>query len=761
MRFLFLTLVLSVILLQAKIVNDIQFDGLVHLSHPVALESLGFEVGDRLSEKKIDQSIKRFFKFGYFTDIYVSEENGVLIYHFAEKSIISRIDVQGYGDFSEEDSIQLLNLKKGTLYDKKKLQKAKKRLIEVVAQEGYIDTIVEVEVTTLDNGSISLVFKVKKGENIIIEKMSFEGMTVFEPEDFNEVIANKEHQWMGWFWGRNDGEMKLTDLQYDPLRMRDLYMQHGYLDSKIDDPFVRVDFSQYVANMAYTVHEGEEYTVNDIVLEQEVNVIENEVIREVIQLQVNQAFNIKTFREDSDRVKTIIANLGYAYVKVSPDLRKNKENHTVDVIYKIRPGKKVFIRDVLISGNTRTLDRITRREIYLAPGDLYSLTDIRDSRNSLQRTGYFESTTIEEQRIDENTMDLIVKVKETQTGNIQLGGGYGSFGGILLSASISDRNIFGSGINMGFSTETSERTKSFSINVSNQRLNDSDFSGSSSVYINETIFTDYTIATKGIGLGLGRRLTRFLSGSLNYTYAASAYSDIASDTNLTNVDQILFEDYEKSAVTIGVSFNNTDDFYVPRNGIVARASLEYAGLGGTSEFIKSNNTFKIYKGLEEYVGFDLILRYKTRISHIFYDDQSKNARTNLPTAERFYMGGVGSLRGYESYSLSPRDGLGRRIGGRTMFTNAFELNFPLLPSAKLRLSAFYDYGWLRGYGQNLGDDPTVVSSYFEDKIARSSYGLAVEWHSPMGPIQLIFSDPVDAQPGDRTASFEFTIGQNF
>jgi outer membrane protein insertion porin family len=763
MKILFLAFVLLISLLQAKTINDIQFDGLVHLSESVAKESLGFEVGEQLSDKKIDASVKRFYKYGYFTDIWVSEKNGVLIYHFQEKSVISRIEIDGYGQGDETEDSELLQIKKGTLYDTKKISDAKKRLVEAISQEGYIDTIVEVETKTLDNGSVEVTFKVNKGENIIIEKLSLDGMTAFEKNDFDDIIANKESEFMGWFWGRNDGEMKLGELQYDPLRIRDLYMQHGYLDSKVDDPFVRVDFSQYVADMSYTLYEGEVYRVNAIILEQSTNVIEDEKIREVIKLELNEAFNIKTFREDSDRIKTIIADLGYAYVKVTPDLRKDKAARTVDVVYNIRPGKKVYIRDVLISGNTRTLDRVTRREIYLAPSDLYSLTDIKDSRNSLQRTGYFESTTIEEKRVDDETMDLIVKVKETQTGNIQLGGGYGSFGGILLSASISDRNIFGSGINMGFSAETSQRTKSFSINVSNPRLNDSDYSGSASIYTNETDYDDYTISTNGIGLGLGKRLTRFLSGSLNYTYAQSQYSDISNDINLTNVDQVLFEDYEKSAVSVSLRYDDTDDFYLPRSGIAASTSFEFAGLGGTAEFIKNNNTFKAYKGIEDYVGFDLILRYKARFAHIFYKDTGEDARTNLPTAERFYMGGVGSVRGYESYTLSPRDYLDRRIGGRTMFTNSLEASFPLVPKAKLRLTAFYDYGWLQGNGQDYDPDaldPLAVP--IETKtIARSSYGTAIEWFSPMGPIQLIFSKALDAKANDQTSTFEFTIGQRF
>ena len=755
MKYFFLVLFLCVGALQAKTVKDIQFDGLVHLSKSVAKESLGFDIHDEISEKKIEQSIQRFYKYGYFTDISVTEKNGVLVYHFIEKPIISRIEVDGYGQGDEEEDNALLRLKKGSLYDTKKISRAKKLLVDEIAKEGNIDTIVEVETETLENGSKVVTFKVNKGEKIVIEKIAFKGMSAFEPEDFDELIANKERDFMGWFWGQNDGEMKLGELQYDPMRIRDLYMQHGYIDSKVDAPFVRVNFDQYIADMSYTLYEGEVYRVKNIILEQSTQVIEDEKIREVIQLEVNQAFNIKTFRDDSDRIKTIIKDLGYAFIQVAPDLRKDKEAHTVDVVYQIRPGKKVFIRDVLISGNTRTLDRVTRREIYLAPGDIYSATDLRDSENSLKRTGYFEETTIEEKRVNDHTMDLIVKVKETQTGNIQVGGGYGSFGGILLSASISDRNIFGSGINMGFSAETSERTTSFSTQVSNPRLNDSDFSGSASIFTNETDYDTYTVATNGISFGLGRRFTRFLSGAINYSYSESAYSDFSSDLNLSLYNPSQFESYEKSAITVSLSYDDTDDYYMPRSGIAAGTSVEFAGLGGTSTFIKNQNNFKAYKGVSDYVGFDLILRYKARASYIFYDETADTK--DLPIAERLYMGGVGSVRGFESYSLSPRDYLNNEIGGQSMIANSFEASFPLLPKAKLRFTTFYDMGWLSGNGQTFGDATSKTS----ESIERSSYGGQIEWFSPMGPIQLIFAQAMNSKPGDETSVFEFTMGQRF
>ncbi len=405
----------------AATITEIKFVGMVHISESIAKSMLKVETGEALDPAKVDETIKAFFKQGYFTDIWADEENGVLTFHFVEKPVISKIKMSGWKESDKEEQESLLQIKKGALYDEKRLLAAKKRIIEALSQEGKIDSVVEIETEYLDNGSVSVEFKVNEGETIIIEEMEYSGNEKLDPAIFEAQIANKAHQWMGWFWGRNDGKMQLAELGYDPLRIRDVYMQNGYLDAKIDEPFVRVDFDSYTAQMSYQFVEGNVYRVSGVVLSQSKQVIDDTILREVIQLQEQEPFNIKTFREDADRIKTKIADLGYAFVQVVPDLRKDKDNRTVEVVFRITPGEKVYIRNVIIAGNGRTLDRIIRRELYLGPGERYNLTDLRDSKNALGRTGYFESSTIEEKRIDEKTMDLIVKVKEAPTGNVQRG----------------------------------------------------------------------------------------------------------------------------------------------------------------------------------------------------------------------------------------------------------------------------------------------------------------------------------------------------
>lgn len=729
-------------------VQTIQYDGMVHISETVAKRLNEVKIGEPLDPSAVDKTIKKFFEQGYFEDIWVEEDEGRVTFHFKEKPTISKIELKGYKENDAEAQKTLLQIEKGSLFDEKRLESAKKRLIEALHQEGKIDSVVEIDSQKLDNGSMGVSFIVNEGKEIIIKKVKYVGVSAVDSDDFNTMIANKEQQFMGWMWGRNDGKMKLAELQYDPMRIRDFYMQKGFLDAKIDEPFVQVDFDRYEAKIRYNVFEGDIYRISDILIFQDTQVIEDQELLKIIALQKNTPFNIKTFRDDAEKIKNKIADLGYAYVQVQPDLKKDKEGKSVDVVYRISPGKKVRIRNVIISGNNRTLDRIVRRELFLAPGDRYSLTNLKDSRNAIGRTGYFESNTIEEKRIDEETMDLVVQAKETATGNIQLGGGYGSFGGIMMSVAVSDRNIFGSGINTALHLEKSVRTKNYSLTVSNPRLNDSDFSGNFSIFNNKTKYLSYTVDSTGLNFGTGHRFNRYINGYVGYGYSRNQYSDF-NDSNLTanpyGRAKGFYENYSKSALSLSATFDNTDDYYIPREGFNLSQSFEYAGIGGEAQFLKSRTTFGAYRGLQKWIDFDLILRYKARFNYIY--DNGK-----VPMAEKFFLGGINSVRGYRSYSISPKvdtngDGKLELIGGMQAFSNSVELSVPLVPEARMRATAFFDYG--------------MIGEKSLSEIQRGGYGVGLEWFSPVGPLQLVFANALGSKPGDNTSAFEFTIGQRF
>ncbi len=723
------------LILSAKTIKDIKFDGLVHLSPDIAKEMVDIKPNQEIDIEKIDKAIKKFYQMGYFKDIWVTEENGVITFHFKEKPLISKIDVIGYLENKKDELPSILGIKKGDIYDEERIEEAKEKIIQHAKEEGYYDTVVEVDTKNLPNGSVEVDFLVNKGENIIIRKLKICGLKTFDKDDIEKVVANRERDFLGWMWGFNDGKLKIDQLKYDPDRIKDFYMRKGYLDAFVSNPFLKVDFNTYNAKLLYHVKEGKPYKVKDIEIVLAKPVIKKEKLLEGLKLKKGKVFNIEKLRKDLQKIKEKVANLGYAYVRVIPDFIKNKKEHSAIIKYTIIPGKKVYINDVIISGNQRTLDRVIRREVYLAPGDIYNLTDLKDSKNALKRTGFFEDVKIEERRVSEDKMDLLVKVKEMPTGSLMIGGGYGSYEGFMLNGSVSDKNFLGSGINTSLSMDLSSKTTRFDLGIYNPRVFDSDYSLSLNLYNSEYEAYDYTQKRKGGSIGVGKKLTRFLSGSLSYVYEQNELSDVTFDS-------IYFPEgeYTKSAAVVGLSWDNTDDYYIPRSGIASSASVEYAGIGGDDEYIKTYAKFAYYYGLEDLIDYDLILRYKARAGYITDEGY-------LPVNEKFYIGGIGSVRGYSSGSLSPEDSEGRLIGGKKTFSNSFEANIPLIPSAKMRLTLFYDFGMI-------GDDS------FTD-IKRSGTGAAIEWFSPMGPLQLVFSTPLDSKSGDRTSNFEFSIGRKF
>ena len=736
-----LILLITLEIYAAQNYEKIEFKGLTQISEKVARETLNFK-NNSYSNDEINKAIQKFYKFNYFTNISVTTENSTLLFTFVEKPFIAKIEMTGYKN-REDDLNTLYNtmgIKKGTMYTEFKLKKAKKALLLSLEREGYVNSVVEVTIENISNNSILIRFDVNKGDPITITKIDFKGAKALSESEFNNVIANKEDdEYFTWFFGRNDGEMNFEQLEFDSSRIRDLYLQHGYLDAKVNAAFSKIDFNTNTATVEYTIVEGIQYKTNNTLIYLDESILDVNTIYSELKLEKNDIFNISLLRKDQEYVKTQVANKGYAYANVKFDLKPNKKEKTVDIIYNVIPGDKVYINDVIISGNTRTLDRVIRRNVYLAPKDLYSLTDFNDSKNALQRTSFFDSVTIEQQRISSDSMNLIVNVVEAATGNITLGGGYGSYDGFIINIGISDKNILGSGLNLAVDFEHSDNSDNYTMSLSNPAIRDSIYSGNVKVFQTETEIEeddddaegDEITDAKGFSVGVGRSLNRHTRVGLTYSF---------EDEKVTyDNDSSLDTDYVTSSITPYINFNNTDDYYLPRSGINTGTSLKYAGIGGDTDYLLSSTYFKYFYSLEPLLDYDVIFRYKNSLK--FIQDTG-----NVPTTTTFYLGGTSSVRGYSSYAFDADDYDEYTIFDR-YFTNTFELSFPLIPSAKMRWGIFYDHG-------------LIGEENFND-IQKSGAGALISWFSPVGPLQFIFAKAISPEDGDDTTSFEFSLGSKF
>lgn len=728
-----------VALSNAAVIKEIKFNGLNHLSNASALNLTGLKIGETINLDKINTAILNLYKQNYFENIAVEENNGILNIIVTEKPSIAKISITGIASNDRKQVESILGIKRGTLFDEASAKEASERIKAYYEAKSYFDTIVEYRKKTLENTEgLELEFIVNRGENIVINNVNLSGAKEFSYSDIEPSIVNKEKEFMGWMWGRNDGKLKIFELSNDSARISDEYMKKGYLDVQVSSPYLKTYTDTYQANLTYFIKEGKPYKIESISIENPL-FSEEENIQNVKNLRSTQGklINIEDIRKDVKTIETQSADLGYAFAEVYPDIQKNDQTREASVVFKVIPHDKVYIRNVIISGNSRTVDRVVRRELYITEGNLYNRTDLSESTNALRRTSYFDDVEIKEEKVDDTHIDLIVNVKEASTGAISGGIGYGSSDGLLLNASLSDTNIFGSGIKSSVSVDKSDDTLSGRISLINPRILDSQYSLGGTLYSNDYEWDNYSEKNYGFDITLGRQFARYYNVSLTYNLEQSDIYHLSPT--------LLRTGYElgktiKSSITPAITFNNTDDYYLPRKGIIASTSLEYAGLGGDQEFLSSSSKFNFYQGLQDYIGYDLIYRYKASFYKVWDEGY-------LPINQRIYLGGIRSLRGFESRTVSPKNEWGDEVGGTIAFANSVELSFPLIDRIKLRGSVFFDYGMIGN--KNL------------DEIQRMSTGLGIEWITPIGPLQLVFAKPLNDKKGDDTNTFEFNLGTRF
>ena len=578
----------------------------------------------------------------------------------------------------------------------------------------------------------------KKKQKIEIKAVKFVGVKHVPVDELKEVLINKKSSFFGLV--SMNGKYHPEELKGDAMRIRDVYYQHGYLDAQIGRPKVTINHTTSEATVTYRVREGLPYKVSSVRLPKHRGV-DTAALRQKLKLKSGKTFNVATLREDIRTITTNVGDKGYAFAQVQPRFRKNSRNRTISVAYFVRPGSKAVIHNIRIHGNTKTKESVIRSYITLAPGDRYRLSDLIDAQNELSRSGYFETVSLRPVHTRGNKVDIDVTVKEAKTGQIMGAAGYDSMEGIFVEGSYSEKNMFGTGISASLSASYSKLKKNGTLSFDDPRVAGTMFGLYGGLFRTDTVDDDggtYGFDKKELGgyLGLRRKINSELSASVDYNY---------DDVRYSNVDAVKFptglKDYIKSSIGLSLTYNNTDNFYTPRRGIYTKARLEYAGLGSGANFakyLKGSLKFAAYYGLKDQIGYDLILRYKAQAQYI-------KDLGFTPEAERLHIGGYyNGVRGYRSASIVPKGGTN---GGLMSFTNSIEASIPLSERNHVRLTGFADAGMI----QNTSADRTV----------KKSVGAQIEWRSPMGDVNFVLAKAIGAAPGDKTSSFEFTIGKEF
>lgn len=729
---------------------DVQVRGMNVMDPDTVLMRLSIHKGDKPDAAAINEEVKRIWDMGYFSDVQANMEGGVLVFTVVEKPRIDNIVVEGAREIDSEDVIAAMGTKPGSVLNEQMLAEDLQKITELYRKDGFYLAKASYRIDDRPGhraGAI-LVITVEEGNKLYIKDVVIDGLNQLNRGDLDKYMALKPRNIISWLTGT--GVLKDEYLERDTNAIAAFGLNQGFIDIQVAAPEVRYEPDGIVVE--FKVHEGPRYKIRDIKFGGDIIDSEENMLK-VIQMddwkKDNDYFSLTVMQEDSKRLTDHYGDYGYAFAEVDTKLMKADDgSEQVDVGYMVDKKQKIFIRMLTVEGNTKTRDNVILREMRVGDGDMYEGAKLRRSNERLNRLRYFSSVDMELVPTDrEDEVDLKVKVKEGNTGALMGGIGYSTYYDVGVTASIMERNLFGRGYWLQLQGFFSWRRTTGVLSFTNPRVYDTDLSMGNDVYYTHDYWDDFTKDTIGdtiraaypIGeyttIGLAYRLERY--ELYDVEQYASPYIADYKGINWT------------SALSARILRDTTNDRERPTRGTIARLWGEYGGglLGGTDDFIKAVADWQGFWSINE----DNTFHVRARLGGVF-----ENGSDQVPVFERFWLGGMDSIRGYSYSDLSPRDYKygGEQIGGDRMGVLNVEYIWRFQKEMGLALVPFFDGGFNIDH-KTMGDDL--------DKYLVASAGLELRWRSPMGDLRIAYGIPlVQDYDGEReTGRLEFSMGQFF
>lgn len=698
--------------------------------------------GDIYSPSALRNDLKAIFAMGYFDNVNVKVENTVdgkkIIFQITEKPLIKKVEFTGIDALEEKDVKEAANVSANTIINPATINKSGEAIKALYKSKGYYDTKVTTQISYPDKDEAVVKYIIEEGAKIYIKEIAFAGNQSFSSKVLSDVIKTSEKGLLSWL--TESGLMKTEQLNQDAASIGSFYNNQGFLEVKVSDPVVRQDGEWLY--ITFNIEEGPRYMVGTIDIKGDL-IADKQQLRDLLTVQKEKFINRKALREDVLRITDYYAEHGYAFAEVRPDLNKSQTGERVDISIDIDKGDLVHINRITITGNTRTRDNVIRREIEIQEGGLFDSKALRTSSEQLQRLEFFEEVNIHpEPSLDPTKMDVVVDIKEKNTGQFSVGMGYSSVDSLMFMAEVSENNFLGRGDRLALSGNVSGTSTQFNLSYTDPRLRDSKLSWGADLYNMTREYDDYDKESTGGALRLGYPVWERWKAFGAYSYEDTELSEVspfASSYILRSLDI-----HVTSAVKLALVRDTRDRITSPSKGSQNQISVKYAGgsLSGDSQFTKVEASSGWFFPLP----METVFHLKGTAGQIWENETNK-----LPVYERFYLGGMNSIRGFEYGKASPIDPLsGDRIGGDKMWYSNIEYIFPLIKEAGLKGVVFFDIG------KNMAED---VEWTIEDYDTAT--GLELRWLSPMGPLRLVWGYNLDAQDDEDTSVWDFSIGGGF
>jgi outer membrane protein insertion porin family len=742
--------------------TDIQLEGNNRVDGAKVRAVLSVRPDREVTLEDIDQDIQAIFKLGHFDDISVElREDGsekVLVFIVHERPLVREIRFEGIKHLTEDKLRPLVTMKTPEIYDLVEVKKSVAALIESYHVEGYHAVKITPQLITDERNESLLTFNIEEGAKILIDAIIFEGNKALKSKTLTAAMMTKK-RWI-WSWMTGRGTYKAEQIQYDIDLLTALYYDRGYMDVKIKQPQISMVEDGRFMNLLIEIDEGPQYRTGELRITGDL-IKPREELSALLTLKKGEIFSRSELRNSVVALTDLYADQGYANANVVPYTSKDPEELKIDLKLGIEQGALIHIEKINIGGNTITRDKVIRRELSLIEGDLYSATKIKISRNRLRNLGFFEEVNVSVgEGSSREAAELDIEVSEKPTGSFTIGAGYSSVDHAIAQGSISQANFMGYGIKLDASATLGGASQLYRIGLLDPYFLDTRWTAGFDLYETERDWSDFSERATGIALKVGHPLGRHSRGLLTYRYEdKEIYNVFDSRPDLREETSLL------SSVTATLSRNTTDYRMNPSTGGSTSFSAEYAGLGGTDKFAKLEFSHRHFFPL----FWKTVLSINGDIAYVF-----KTADSEVPVTEKFYLGGLRSIRGFETREVGPINpaipaippimdhfdptevlvdgvtGVDASFAGgeKAAFFN-LEFLFPISEEYKLKGLFFVDGG--NAWREN--DD------YFTDM--RYSAGYGVRWLSPLGPLRFEWGYNLDPRDDERKSVFEFSIGSFF
>jgi outer membrane protein insertion porin family len=731
------------------IIKDIRIEGIQRTEAGTVFSYLPVKVGDTMTDEKAAQAIRSLFATGFFRDVTLEVDGGVLIVTVQERPSISQIEVFGSKLITKEDLLKGLRaagLAEGRIFDRGLLEKAEQEMKRLYIGRGRYSAQVTTSATPVERNRVAVRIDIVEGEVAKIRQISIIGSQAFKEKDLLGLFKLSTPGLMSWY-SSNDQYSK-PKLTADLETLRSHYLDRGYLEFNIESTQVSITPDKKDVYITIGISEGPQYTISEVKVAGELLIPETEILK-LIKFKPGEVFSRARLTESAKAINDRLGNDGYAFANVNavPDL--DKEKRRAAFTFFVDPGRRVYVRRINVTGNTRTRDVVIRREMRQLEGGWYSGDNITRSKQRVDRLGYFDEVTVETPAVagTSDQVDVNIGVKEKATGNLLFGIGYGDSEGVIVNASVSQQNVFGSGNFLGVQLNTSRVNTVYSLSFTQPYWTVDGVARGFDIYKRNVDPTSinagiYSTSTIGGQVRLGVPLTDIDTILFGLGYESTTITTYTESPQRIFDHVNIFGTQNTSVLgSVGWGRDTRNSAIYPTSGGTQRLSLESGLPGGELQFYKLGYQNQRYFPLTR--DFTLYLN-----GDIGYADGLSGKP--LPFFRNYYTGGHNSVRGFRSSTIGPKDINGEPIGGSRKLVGNIELLFPfpgLRNDRSIRISTFVDAGTI-GETYNFGD-------------LRSSAGVSVLWISPFGPLKISYAKPFRTQADDRTERFQFNFGSQF